>query len=492
MNFNSTKRKIEKTFKRVQDSFNNLGIKLNFSINNAVPTSNVKGPQVLYDSGWIESLPVIDNIVPEHDPDVFVLARRSPLFGTTEEDALHSFVVDYVFKLNVDIPEAFLPFLKTTIMVKPAPTVEVISQTFNYQTWDRDPSYEIKGDSTLIFQGFDIPTSDTHKLSLEDLNNGASTPSLTSKWYSGEINYTESGDSVVITNADVTRASSIFNYSVNGGGENFDSFNAFAISSLTQFNFRGTGTFIEQRWTFNVGTEEWELTVTVTKNVTKTVTLSGHISKIWVDGTKTVNGGAPSIRLHEVILTDVSVTLWDFTYQDFHRIFYSNKLAKVFFTKTFSNGAWRELDNKPVKDDYQTNTNPYSSITYKINKDPLPDSIESSDVSVTTNESKSWLKIKENQEISTYSLSQIGWFYCKSPATVLLPQPLEAEDEVYNNIGGSYVLSGENRDDKEKDAYFPALLPVEVKLLITVNAKLLNNQTEHFKLEPIELPEFKL
>ena len=127
MNFNSTNRKIEKTFKRIQDSFNNLGFKFNKKENLSLRTLGLKGPPTIYDSGWIESLPVFDNIVPDHDPDVFVLVRPGTPFGSSEQDVLLPIFVNYNFDLDVEVPEDFLPFLKTTIMVKPSPTVELLS-----------------------------------------------------------------------------------------------------------------------------------------------------------------------------------------------------------------------------------------------------------------------------------------------------------------------------------------------------------------------------
>lgn len=476
MNFNSTRRKIRKTFERIQNNFNNLRVKFNLKKNFSLRTLDLKDPSTIYDSDWIESLPVVDNIVPEHDPNVFVLAQQATSFGSTKNNALHPAKISYNFELNLEIPEEFLPFLKTTILAKSAPTAELLSpEIFQYEEWNRSSTYEIKGDSTLIFTGTNVPTTDRYELSLEDLNNGASTESLTSKWFSGTLKYTYLGDNIVIIGK-VHKVFAKYNFFVNGGGDNFDLFIPFAISNLSPSSVTGTGTFETIRW-IETSPSVWELVVTTTKNVTMTAPFTS-LSTITLYGAKTVNG-TPVVGLTHTMPAGATVTEWDLTYQDFHRIFYSNKLARVFYVQTFENGAYRELANKPISSDYETATNPYSDITYKINEDPLPDSINAEVLSVT-DETKSWLKITETDGLTTYTLKIIGEFYYKSPATEAVSQSFFAEDENYTNNGTSYDLDGENRDNKQKDAYFPPLLPIEVKLLVTVDAKLSINQTEHY------------
>lgn len=487
MSFNSTRRKFEEIFNRIRNNFVNLQNKSNEKENISLRTLNIKNERLFYDSGWIESLPIAGNITPEHDDNIFVLSEQATSFGSTELDALHPAKISYNFESddvqtidaslpNLDIPEEFLPFMKTTILAKAAPTTELLSpEIFEYEEWNRSSTYEIKGDSTLIFTGTDIPTTNRYELSLEDLNNGASTTSLTSKWFSGTLKYTYLGDDVVIIGK-VDRVQAKYNFFVNGGGDNFDLFTTIAISSLSPSSVTGTGTFETIRW-IETSPSVWELEVTTTKNVVVTAPFTS-LSTIRLFGAKTVNGTPVTGTIHEMP-AGATVTEWDLTYQDFHRIFYSSKLARVFYTETFENGAFRELANKPVSTDYETATNPYSNITYKINADPLPDG-KSAQVLTVTNENKSWLKLKETEGISTYKLKIVGSFYYKSPASETVSQSFFAEDENYSNTGSSYVLDGEDRDNKTKDAYFPPLLPTQVRLLISVDPKLLINQTDHY------------
>ncbi|GAG76141.1 unnamed protein product, partial [marine sediment metagenome] len=149
----------------------------------------------------------------------------------------------------------------------------------------------------------------------------------------------------------------------------------------------------------------------------------------------------------------------------------------------YSSRAWRDLNNIPTTSDYETGVLTYGIIYYKINPTPLPEIVNTKSLLIQT-DGKIWTKIKENQGLTTYRLNQIGVFPALSFANVEATQTFPFQDEKWKDTGGNtYVFQGEDRDDISKNVYYPELLPVQVKLLITLDPSLIINETKNISVK---------
>ena len=186
-------------------------------------------------------------------------------------------------------------------------------------------------------------------------------------------------------------------------------------------------------------------------------------------------------------INPVTVTSWDLEYTDKHRLFYSNKRARSLQTELVGFPTNREYYNIPYQSHYQTGTLPYNDLTLEANTGLHPleeETVTIVDSSATQGKmQEKWLSHGDiANELKRYELRKDGTIGVLIPATVLTDFEYKFQDENYTG-GFTYILDGENRDPKIKDAYLPELLPVEIRMMVTYNPPLGINQNFNYKTE---------
>jgi len=485
MKFKTTKFKIKTTFEQTDKNTVDLTNKKNNS--QILPTRNKVNqvPRTIYDSGWIEALSWDGITVPDNaDPNARVLVQSGGSSGTTRIDDPYPSQITYRFNQFMDIPEQFLPYVETDILVKSYPTATFLQgEVFNYYSW-KDKYTQLKGDSTLLYKGYDPPNNEADEYTTEEINSGITTPSLTSKYFEGEVEYTIGGDNYRIVGK-VDRMTAYYNvvYVPEVDDYNYDYFyNCFGFTDLNGSTFRGRGTHLNITWVESPP-GNWTQVGTTTKNVLQTVPVDEDTTYMRWFGTKYKNGVQQSGGIHTIVTSgtfggNATLTSLDVDYLQNNRIFYSDKWARQLLVNT----STRVYINTPSTNDYETAILPYTNLTYEVNPNDFPeDEIGSPPIYTFFEQVIRWIRLDENSD--TYRLSFQGNLYYSSPANQASTQDVDIQDETYSQSGSSYSRDSINRGTKEKDIYFSELFPIELKLVVRLINPLRYHDNQKFKIE---------
>ncbi len=259
-----------------------------------IPSPVFRKPRVIYDSGWLNALPNSGNIIgplPGQDPNAYG-QLFSIAYPTTRKNQEMPLNLTLFFMQDLELKEEWLPFVKSTFMVKLHQQVK-ISGVFQYIPFEYEVTNfaRIKGDNTLIYQGL-TPFYEKHLQS--EIDQGGILPSLTSKWFRGNIFFTDLGAHWEYRSTNITIVSTYFEASVSpvpGGKKyNYKFFVTRAIDSISASSVTGTGTLEQHLWE-EVSPDIWEEKITKTLNKTMTAPILEDITRLSVkNGTKYKDG----------------------------------------------------------------------------------------------------------------------------------------------------------------------------------------------------------
>lgn len=489
MKFNTTKFKLNNIFNTIESNKNKLSETNNELSFLPLDSESIKITNIIYDSGWIKALPLIDTIIPPGvDPNASVLASTIGIYGTTKHNSLYPSRIDYSFSQILDISESYLPYVNIDILVKSFPSVEIMKGQYfsDYELWGED-YYILKGDGKILYQGESPPNNNSDSYTTDEINSGITDWDLTSKWFEGEIFYSDGTfDYKMIGKIDYIESYYNVTYIPDADEYNYESFKAIALNSVSNSSFNGTGTYIKKEWIYNSEAGYWELNTTQTKNTTLTVSYKQNTTTISSFGLRYKNiggewqligSGAYYIVNHGDFDTSPNKTigLVNVDYLQNNRIFYSDKRANLLLV----NIGTETFISTPNKSDYQSGTLPYTHLTFEINNSsnyPLSESAFTPQNAFFAKTIR-YIKINEN----SYKIKVDGSIFYKSPANQPRTQEFDTINETYSQTLTSYIRDAINRGTKNKNIYFPELLPVEVKLLLT--AKNLKNNISISKYE---------
>jgi hypothetical protein len=480
---------------------NEIGLerKTNKSKKRYIASPTFKTPKVLYDSGWINVTNNLDgNIVGpgiDQDPNAYG-ELNSFAEATTKKDQIVPIDLFFFFMQELELAEEWLPFVKSTLMVKTHPQVKTIG-VFQYVPFLYDTSKfaRIKGDGTLIYQGFN-PFPEKHSQS--EIDNGDLLASLTSKWFKGSIFFTDGGNNWEYRDTNLVNVTTYYDASLSGapGGNkyNYKVFVVNPIDSISGSSVSGTGTLEVHEWQ-ETSPGQWQENITTTRNLTMSAPILQDITRISVKfGSKFKNGifqgsiGSPGTS----ILTDgilqnaanvpsfdkigtvprgsVSHTLVHETVSGqpsngLYRLWYDNKRALEFKI----NGSY-DLQNLPFTGAYQSGTLPYSQLRVEVNPDPYPLEEIDNESYHRGHKTETWARITAiNASRQKFRYFANGTIQMTAPASKNNGTTAFFVDETYSNHGGGfYEKDGTNRDPKEIPLYIPDQHVVQFRLKLTV------------------------
>lgn len=458
-----------------------------------------KAPTVLYDSGWISVTNNLDgNIVGpgiNQDPNAY---GELHFFAqaTTKKDQIIPIDLFFSFMQDIELAEEWLPYVRSTLMVKTHPRVKTIG-VFQYIPYRYNTSRfaRIKGGSTLIYQGFN-PFPEKH--SQAEIDNGDLLSALTSKWFKGNINFSMGGDSWEYRDTNLLGVTTYYDASVSGapGGDkyNYKVFVVNAVDSISGGSVNGTGTLSEHEWV-EISPGQWQENVTTTRNLTMSAPILQDITRISVKfGTRFKNGifqgsiGSPgtSILTDGVLQNATNVPSFDkigtvprgsVTHTLVHetvvgapsnglyRLWYDNKRALEFKISTSY-----ELQNLPFTGAYQSGTLPYSQLRVEVNPDPYPLEQIGNESYHRGHKTETWARITPvNALRQKFRYFANGTIQMIAPASKNKGTTAFFVDETYSNHGsGFYEKDGANRDPKALPLYVPDQHVVQFRLKLTV------------------------
>lgn len=457
--------KIQKLYKESKKTKNYSEKIKKSEINKKANSLNYTLPKILYESSWHNAMFSQEgNLI---DSSFYLTQSSSTsLLGQRVPVNLH--VDTYV---DLDIPEAWIPHIKSSIIIKNYPDVNS-EGLFVYSYWRYSSAnyYEIYGDSTLIYKG---ASPGAKYFSNTDKDAGNFLDSLSSKWFYGTIEYTDDGDSYRI-NGYIDHVISYYDVEALAGHPGYYSYKIFephAIDSISSSSVTGTGSYTVVT-AYEDAEGDPQTTTTTTKNSTRTVDLFDDRTKIYLNGTLYKNddyqGGVQNYGVDFNGVLGGTATLSSFAFdwetREQWKLFYSDKREKRFM---FSTSSFL-LQNIPDVSDYESATLPYTTITVDVN--PTDNYPEEYQYPIPTifrgNKYEGWSKISDNRY--RFSIRSGSMFSLSVPATTEgTPYETDYVDEDWINNGTSYERVANDRG-KEMPRYIPNQdICLQVKLLIS-------------------------
>jgi len=437
----------------------NLLKKVDNSIGTHKKDDFFKTPKVLYESDWIGSqtdeaseIGKQVQFIPQDGTGSVIKGDDSPA------------LVRYFLGTDINISEEYLPFVKSSIIIKSQPKLQGHGiWRPSYTTYDFD-YHRIKGDSTIIYKG-KSPTA--RHFTQDNIDDGDVVSNMTSSWYYGTIAYTLAGTSYVLYDAYVVDTLSSWDYDPNTGY--YKSFRCPALDNLYSTSVTGTGTYVI-----------YNATPSTTRNITITAPLMNHSTSIHASGRLYINGVYDQTYTidspYNFIFINGNVPSQFDVIKKNYKLFYSTKRAKEF--RIIDN----TLENFPTTTYYQTGVLPYSKLYVDVNFNGYPESYKTNYASTLKSEQEDGVWIKKETGKYIYQIS--GKFYISLPNELLVPEDVTFVDEDYSQNGGTYLKDSENRPDKSIPRYkMSSDFNLELKLLLTLNIPKDYSSTESYDLQ---------
>jgi len=489
------KTRLEHSWDLMKENRRNLKRKDNSFLSYA-PESSIKTPKVIYDSGelisnWsdgtITSGPV--NLSSDHYSD----KAGMPLPVN----------IGYTFQLELDIPKEIQPYVKPLITIeKIGGDLELKGMVSRATYWSWWKNYkQIKGDNTLLYQGYEPRRTFTHYYQ-DELDNGDFLEAHSSKWYYGTLKFSIGADNYELRNSYLFKARAYYNKTTSGAGGayyNWDRMDAPAIDSISSSSCTGSGTYTESRMV-DSGGGSWYQTMTDTKNETKTFNLFEDITHITASGRLYKNGVADTYYGSSSPLTvkfsgslngastipsgeagNATLVSFDYAHTDRYRLWYSNKRARLF--SAYGDTNWT-LQNMPREDDYETGTLPYTNMTYKVNPDPHPQEVypewRQLGIDGESSETPRMTWTKSSQSGDTYLMKLSGDLLGTSKATKNNYRNIDRIDENYSHSSDTYSRDAENREDIQRNRFVVEPQEVKFRLQLVCTNSMYANELKPF------------
>lgn len=478
MSFKTLRHKIKNIFNQTQINLNELDKKSN-DFERLQKNINInKKKKVLYDSDWFD-IDVFDNpTLIDIDNNLYAYIVKS-FYGVDDGSTIEN--VEYFLSLNygleqiIDIPEKYLPFIESTVLVKQKPNFNFYGASLHdYNTWDTINSYyRIKGDSTLIYQGFS-PDNNFH--TEDERINGDFSSSLCGKWFNGTLKYNIGGDFYELTNSYITSVGTIWDVVPLGGHPGYYSYKGisgmYAIDSISSSSVIGTGTY----YVITAYEDEYgqpQTSVVSTKNITMQAPLFVDNTSIKVSGNLYKNGvyqgnysylSPLNVNFIGTIGSGTATLIsFSYTWNEKWRIFYSAKRARAFI---FYN--YHETPQMfPTTSLYETGTLPYTKITVEKNPDDYPEETTESNFANSSEVKPLFAKITDKK----FKIYMRGTLVYSELAMEEYEQTLEYINEEYTQVGDTYNLVTPNRPGKLKTVYLPPFSSFKIKFQLILDSK---------------------
>jgi len=476
MSFKSLNQKIKKSFDIVMSNENNIRIKTSESKQVFKPSELHKIPNLLYDSGWINAGITQDNLT-------YASISLTYPNSTASHGQRLPFALSYNLKRTLDIPEAYLPFVKASILIKKYPEID-IEGVCAFQDYEYGDNYwKIYGDSYKIYEGTNIGArffTETERINGDFLANNAS------KWYYGTLEYTGSGHSYEMRTSYIVSVKTYYDVTPLAGHPGYYSWKSFeteAIDGISSSAVSGEGTYVVNT-AYESGGTPHNSTVT-TKNVQMTAPMFEDRTRLYVSGTYYKDGVYQQVYQDtSPLLVDFQGTLggtytlssfsYDWTTRQQWRLFWSNKRARWFRF----NESTRVPITLPAKTYYETSTLPYTKIYVDENPTDYPEIEEDSTVTYApSTEKQIFTKINDDR----FVLRLIGSIYLSAPSRQESTTNVDFVEEEYSQDGDTYSRDSENRDDQEKPIYLPNGDNIQIRLLISFMNPISYNTVTNYK-----------
>ncbi len=428
--FNTSQRKIRTIWRRIQNNINNLKDKDNIDefefFTNLLKQQHLKTPFQVFDSGDII-------VTPEF------------IGSTVGKGTNVATKVSYNKKIELQLPEVLLPFVKYSVEINSLPDTEIHGVFFRSDNLEYvGDSIEIRGDEALIYQANQLPTSNT--------TIGGSPQFVFSDAFftSNNISFDLSKDvfkGTIVKNDDsintgnITTINTVFdtgNLNCNNTNdiENFQ-VNPFIEPTHKIISITSTGFTAVGRLTLNTfsggGCDPEQI---ITEDVTKTITFG-------------------LLDSYQIIFNlGIGINSADIKTQEFEEngnwLFWSSLKQRIFTLVVFgSDGDFKEVEPTNFPNTNVGDTLPYTSITLKRNIiDPPTIEKEEDDEFQppfrTGREFKSYVQISESfAKIPTFSFQLNGEFVFVAPATETssITVDFPVYDDIYTVVGTTYSLT---------------------------------------------------
>ncbi len=450
---------------------------------------HLKTPTILYDSGEVVAKWSDGTIVtpPAWVTGGGVSAKR----GMVVPLSLH-----YEFEQELNIPESLQPFVKSLITVRainPDITILGSSPKLKYLRWNT--AYKvIKGDTTLLYQGYDTKTLGGLYTQAEK-DNGDFLANHTSKWYNGLLKYKIGSDDFEVRDGYMVGVKSYYNKTLSADGSSYDwdRMDVYAIDAISSSSCTGTGTKTISRMTNPSGDGvTWVQDITTTLNVTATFAIFEDITHLRVSGDVYKNDADwdwgnrddPYIIKFEGSLNgestvasedygDATLSSFSYSFDNEYKLWYSTVRAREFSAR--GDTVW-QLYNTPYTTFYQTGTLPYTHMTYVVNPDPHPQEVwpawsyRAIDADASYEYPISFLKSSNGETDTSYITKVKGEITMTAPADNYTGSTVWQVDEQYSHYGIGYSRDSEDRaKDKVVNMYdvSPQEVYVQMKLVCT-------------------------
>lgn len=424
--FNTSIRKLNKIWQRVQRSINQGKLKDNSDkldfFTNLLKQQNFKVPIEVFDTGQL-------NITP---------ARSSISFTAFKAEKM-PIVASYSQNIDIQIPEILLPFVKYSIEVQPTPGTSIHGvYEYDPSTWTGD-NIEVKGDGTLIWKGnsvvttsFSIPFGITH--SEADLVSKGISLTLTKETWTATIERTDplsDGFGKVMKVSGTTETAGLC-------GSNNDT-NVFEIEHLDNKNHKitamdntsVTGIGRETITTYDAGCVS---NVVINDNVIRTInfnTVNDYTINLAQATTLGLGFDKDDIENLQIEKTD----RW---------LFYSTELQKIFKTVVTNpnDGDFSavQLDNLP--DTNQGDILPYTNITLKRNLDGT------NDLPTQLRQSSGQLILGGGDRPNSSFLSSLAITERKYKNYIKISPSTDPTPTYRFNLSGNYIIVGKSTTPK--------------------------------------------
>lgn len=475
MKYRIQRHKLNNISEQISDNQSNLNKKdiKQESLQN--PSKAWANPTTIYDSGWFESQVIPDGgtLLDYIDLDqcAYILESGPTISNrTSRENLTYAQTISFRFRQTLNIPDNLLPYVHVDLLTKSDSVLELKGVSIrDIYYWDNSNYYRIKGDSTLLYQGY-LPA--TTKFSQAYIDNGDILESHTSKWLYGTSHFSFDGDSYKIENGDLVYIDTIWDVSPLAGHAGYYTYKRFqtgAIDSTTSNSVTGTGTYITVT-AYEDGGGNPQQTIVTTKNVTMTATMFEDFTEVQAGGTLYKNGVYQQyyyLKNPYVFYNNGNVVQWpgrsisSFSYAENNafKLFYSSTRAKQFRFNTSTD----LLIYLPSTSDYQSGSLPYTSLNVEKNPDGYPID-ELSYRGQFSNTNKVFAKMSDNK----YRLFVTGRIAYESPATLEASKDFDYVDEDYTQSGGTYSRVSENRPGKTESVWCSQFYTINLRLLVTL------------------------
>lgn len=455
--FNTSQRKIRTIWRTVQNNINNLKDKDNIDefefFTNLLKQQHLKTPLQVFDSGDIIVTPAFSGSTALKGADV-----------ATD--------VEYKQKIDLQLPEALLPFVKYSVEINSIPDTEIhgviVLDNFEYV----GDSIEIRGDGALIFKLVELPTGNStiggspqFIFSDSFFTDNNISFDLTKDVFKGTI--VKNDDS--INTGNITTINTVFDTG-NINCNNTNDIENFQVNTFTEpthkiISITSTGFTAVGRLTLNTfsggGCDPEQI---ITEDVTKTITFG-------------------LLDSYQIIFNlGVAIDSADIKTQEFEEngnwLFWSSLKQRVFGLVVFgSDGDFKEVSPINFPDTDLGDTLPYTNITLKRNIiDPPTIEKEEDEFQPpfkTEREFKNYVRISESSaEIPTFSFQLNGEFVFVAPATETssITVDFPVYDDIYTIVGTTYSLTTTSHTLLIKETF----TGTETDITINIKAYLVN------------------